>query len=470
MEKNSMQLSIIAIGGVLGILLIGVLIFDINIVVLMFFAIVYLSLVSKKIGLGFQDILDGMAQGCQEAFLGLLFFLLIGALIAAWIASGTVPYMVYLGLKIISPKYFLLTSFILCSIVSLILGTSWGTVGTVGVAIVGVAISSEIKIPLEVVVGSIVSGCWFGDKISPVSDSTILTATLTNTNIYRHIQAMCLTTIPSYIITAFLYLIINNKYDSVETLNEDNIFQIQSWLQNNFTLNFWVIIPIIVLAILCIRKTDAVVSLLSAILAAIICAIVVQGMSISSSMDILMNGLNINSSIAEVDSLINRGGINSMLPTFLLGFMAICLGGAIQKTQFLSVLVSGITTKLKSTVMLIFTTMLTCVLSNMAFADNYLSMVLNANLYKKIYKEKNLESCMLSRTIEESSTMASPLIPWTAGAVFIYGILGVPATQYAPYAFLNIINPIFSLIATSLGIFVMREYNNPKLDLEIIRV
>lgn len=459
-KKPSLSLSIIGVAGLIVILLIGILVYKINIVLLLLIGILYITIVAKFNNLTFNDILDGMKEGCSQAFVGLLFFLLIGGIIGTWVQCGTVPVLVYYGLKILNPKYFLITSFFICSIVSALLGTSWGTIGTVGIAVMGVAVSSGLSIPLYVVAGSIVAGAWFGDKMSPISDSTVLTATACDSEVYRHIKAMCYTTLPSYAISTVIFILINSHYASSSTLNTNSIMEIQTVLLDNFTINFWVLLPAIVLVILCILKINAILSLFSVIGVGIVTSVIVQGNSVPSAFDAVMCGVQKETSLEAVNVLLNRGGIESMMPTFLLGFTALCLGGALQKTGFFMVIVEKLASRLKSVFSLVFITMITCITGNAIFGDTYLTIVLNANMYKEIYKRKGLDSSMLSRTIEEAATMSTPLIPWTAAGAFITGALGIPTSQYAMFAVLNLVNPVVSLICAYTGFGIIKNKND----------
>lgn len=263
--KSSQKNAWISIAGVLCILLIGILLFRIDVILLLILSMIYLAIVGRSQGMSLSDFIQGMKDGCSQAFIGLLFFLLIGALIGIWMQAGTVPALVYYGLDILSPRYFLVSSFVICAIVSTVIGTSWGTVGTVGIAIMSIATASGIQIPLSVIAGSIVSGSWFGDKMSPISDSTVLAATACGTDIYKHIRSMCYTTLPASLITLVLFFMVNQYYAQAVVLNQEAIEPLKATLNELYQINIWVLIPPVLLVILCVLKIDAVVSLLSLI-------------------------------------------------------------------------------------------------------------------------------------------------------------------------------------------------------------
>lgn len=455
--KSSQKNAWISIAGVLCILLIGILLFRIDVILLLILSMIYLAIVGRSQGMSLSDFIQGMKDGCSQAFIGLLFFLLIGALIGIWMQAGTVPALVYYGLDILSPRYFLVSSFVICAIVSTVIGTSWGTVGTVGIAIMSIATASGIQIPLSVIAGSIVSGSWFGDKMSPISDSTVLAATACGTDIYKHIRSMCYTTLPASLITLVLFFMVNQYYAQAVVLNQEAIEPLKATLNELYQINIWVLIPPVLLVILCVLKIDAVVSLLSAIGAGILVSILIQKNTITLAFDAVMNGVSIETSVEAVNVLLNRGGIYSMMPTFLLGFTALCLGGALEKTHALHVILESITKNTKSVVALVFTTMVSCFMGNAVFGDTYLTLVLNANLYRDIYEEKGLDLSILSRTIEEATTMSTPLIPWTAASAFVVGALGIPTLEYLPFVFLNLTIPAVSLLFAFFGIGIMRK-------------
>lgn len=451
----SLKVSIIVLIGILAILLIGTIIFKIDIIILIILSIIYVGIIGKFNNISQNDILEFMCYGCSKAFMGLLFFVLIGAIIGIFIISGTVPTLVYYGLDILSPKYFLVTSLIICTILSSIIGSSWSTIGTVGIAIMGIATTSNLEIPLPIVAGAIISGAWFGDKMSPVSDSTVMTATSVNANVYEHIKVMAMTTLPAYIIALVLYGIINSFYQ-VKEIDINNIQIIKNTLDEVYNINILNFIPLIILMFLSILKVDAIKSLLITIGTGILCSILIQNKTLFDCFDAIMKGVSIDTNILEVDKLLNRGGIYSMMETFLLCFFSLSMGGVLEKSGFLKVVIEFITKKIKSTFMLIFTTMSTCILGTAIFSDIYLSIILNSNMYKEEFEKRNLKNTMLSRTIEEGTTLFAPLIPWTAAAIFITTTLNIETIDYFKYTLLNLINPILSLTFTFFGIYIIR--------------
>ena len=460
-EEPSLKSSIIVLLGILIILLSGTLIFKINIVLLLIISIIYIGIIGKFNNISQDDILEYMSYGCSKAFIGLLFFILIGAIIGIFIASGTVPTLVYYGLNILSPKFFLPTTLLICTILSSIIGSSWSTVGTVGIAIIGIATTSNLDIPLPIIAGAIISGAWFGDKMSPVSDSTVMTATSVNANVYDHIKVMSMTTLPAYIISFISYTFINSFYD-VKDIDINNIQNIKDALTSVYNITLLNFIPLIVLIVLSFLKVNAIKSLLITITTSIVFTIFIQNKDLYYCFDAIMNGVHVNTTNLQVNTLLNRGGINSMMSTFLLCFFALSMGGVLEKSGFVKVIIKTITTKIKSNFALIFTTLSTCILGTAMFADIYLSIILNGSIYKEEFKKRDLANTMLSRTIEEGTTLFAPLIPWTSASAFISATLNISTIEYSKYTILNLINPILSLIFTFLGIFIVKV--KPKHD------
>ena len=464
-KDPSLLISSIGIIGILLILMTGIVVLKINVNVILFISLIYISIVAKIAGFSVDTVLEGMKESVFKAFIGLLFFLLIGAIIGIWIQCGTVPTLVYYGLNILTPKFFLTTSLIICSMVSFATGTSWGTVATVGIAIMGVGIGGGFNIPLPLVAGSIVSGAWFGDKMSPISDTSVMASMSVDTDIYDHLKVMWYTTLPSYIITVILYTLLGFRYSS-SGFDAAGVNEIQGVLSNNFEINFIMFIPMVVVLVLSVFRFPAVQTLVIGIVSGILISVIFQGNGITETLSSINDGYTKATGVEIVDKLLIRGGISSMMPTFSLGFLALCLGGAIEKIGFLRVIIEKILWKLKSVFSLVLLTMVTCVLGNVVFGDVYLTIILNGSLYKDSYDKFGLHRAMLSRTIVEATTMSIPLIPWSVAGAFVSGTLGIATIDYFKFTFLNIINPILSLILTSLGIFVVkRKYEKRQLEL-----
>ena len=456
MEKNympSFTQALICFGGIIMMVVVGLIYFEISIHVIMTICIVWTCCNMVLLGYGFKEIKFAMSEGIKKGLSAFYIFFLIGLVIAAFIESGTIASIVFYSLDLIHPAVFLPVSVLICSFMSVALGTSWGTAGTAGIVLIG--IGSAIGIPLPLVAGAIVSGATFGDKLSPVSDTTNLAAAASGTDLYKHITSMLYTTIPTYVITLILFTIIGLNYSS-GALSSPEIISFQQAIDENFIVSFWTFIPIIVLLALSLNKVSAEPAMMASVLAAIIIAILIQDRPLLEIFASLQDGYSVNTNYDALNTLVNRGGIQSMMWTLSLTMIALALGGLLEFAKYLVILLEGLLAKIKSALSLTFTTMCTGFLACMSMGDSYISIIVTSQLFKVKYAEMKLEKYMLSRTVEESTTIICPIIPWTSTGAFYFGALGVPVLDYLPFAFLNYLNPIVSLIFTYFGYAIFK--------------
>lgn len=464
MDKNSSDthkqpnflLSAFVLTTVVSILIVGMMIFETDIHALLLIAISFTCIVSFRLGYTFEDLTKGMQKSITEIMPALMIFILIGVIIASWIMSGTVPAIIFYGLKIITPapQLFLPLGLILCSITSLAIGTSWGTVGTVGIALLGMG--SGLGIPAPITAGMIISGAYFGDKMSPISDTTNLASAAAGADLYDHIKSMSYTTIPSYIITLVIFFLMSRSY-SVGSIDKEGIDLILSTLQANFNMNPLVLLPVVVLFTLNIKRVPAVPAMFIGATVAVIIAIIFQGENLRDILSALNYGYTGNTGMELVDTLLNRGGIQSMMWTFSLAFIAISLGGVLEHVGFLQALIKGFIGNINNPGLLSVIVIASSAFGCMAMGEVYLSLILNGNLYKEEFQKKGLKPEMLSRYLEEGGTLMQIFVPWSTGAAFLVATLGVQVIEYAPYAFLNYINPLVSILFSFLGLFILRE-------------
>jgi|LGVE01.1.fsa_nt_gb NhaC family Na+:H+ antiporter len=441
------------------ILIFGIMVLHVDIHVLLILGLIVTSLVSFKLGYTFDDLIDGMKNSISRAMTALLIFILIGAIIGTWITAGTVPALIYYGLKFLTPMFFLPIGLILCSLTSLATGTSWGTAGTIGIALMGMGVA--LGIPAPMVAGMIVSGAFFGDKMSPISDTTNLSAVSAGADLYDHIKAMSLTTVPSYLIALVLYTILGLKFANGAG-NTDDIMIIQNTLETSFNLNPIVILPMVVLFGLNLKKVPAVPAMIVGVFTGVLVAIVFQGTSLSAALSAVNYGYGNATGVPLVDNLLLRGGIQRMMWTFSLSFIALSLGGVLEKVGYLRALLEGFVSKIKTVGGLVTTVIFSTILGNASMGEIYLGIIMNGVLYKDEFKKRGLKPSMLSRLLEEGGTLTGPLIPWTTAGAFMATTLGVSTMELAPYAFLNFINPILSIVLSYLGIFILWENKEMK--------
>lgn len=453
--------SVLTFVGVVGVLMVGLLgkkmgildnVYDIHI--LLIISLVWSTLMAIKVGYTFERCLDAMGDNLKKAITGIFIFLIIGALVASWISSGTVPTMIYYGSKFLTPTIFLPAGFILCCIVSLSTGTSWGTIGTVGLALLGMG--SGLGIPDYVVAGAVLSGAAFGDKISPISDTTVLTATATGSELYADVRAMMMTTIPAVIISAIGFAFIGHHFTHSEHFNQKSIIALQGFLEGHFDLSLITFFPLLIVVVLSVmRKPAAPVLLLGVVLGGLV-AITLQGVDLAKEFSILNYGYHVDTEVKAYAKLFNRGGIQSMAWTLTLALIALCLGGVLALANFLKILMQNILRHVKSAANTMTLTFFSAVLGCAAVSEPYISIILNGNLFRETYKERNLAPSLASRIIQEGATVFVYLIPWTTSSAFAMGALSVNTWDYLPYALLNYIDPLLSLTLGYLGIFVLR--------------
>ncbi len=422
--------------------------------VLMFICLLWVGLNAYILGYRYLQIRELMNSALVRAMPAIYIFILIGMVISSFMHSGTIATLMYYGLSWLNPSLFLAVGMLLCALMSVATGTSWGTVGTLGVVFIG--IGSAMNIPLPLVAGMIVCGATFGDKMSPISDTTNLAAMSAGTDLYRHIYSMLFTTVPTFLVTFLIFLIIGLNYGD-QNLALEEVTSIQTALAYHYSLAPLVtLLPLILLAVLSIRKVPAEVTMSCSIVLAVLIAIIYQGESPISVLNALWENTPEATGISSLDALLGRGGISSMSWTLLLALMAIALGGILHGAGFLTTLLAGIITKVRRTSTLIATTIVSGFLGNMAMGEAYISIILSCQLFKPKYEQQNLESAVLSRTVEEGTTMTTGLIPWTTAGAFYTATLGVDVLAFAPYAFFNYLNAIVAVTMAALGIGLLK--------------
>ncbi|MEO0367234.1 MAG: Na+/H+ antiporter NhaC [Pseudomonadota bacterium] len=415
--------------------------------------IVFVAANCLWLGADYKAMQAAMLQGLDRAMPAMLVFLMIGVVIVTFIQSGTVGTLIYYGLKFMDPGIFLPAGLILCSLMSLAVGTSWGTVATGGIVLIG--IGGAMGMPLAMVAGMIVSGASFGDKMSPVSDTTNLAALSADTDLYRHIRSMMYTTVPSYLIALAAFSWVGWSYAD-QPLPEAELNTLLTALDATFEINPIVLLPMIVLLGLSMRGMKPEAAMMLAALVAAVIAFFVQGHTLAEIVTGFYGGAKIESGVATLDPLLNRGGITDMSWTFTLSFVAISLGSLLQYFGFLEVLMAAILRMIKRVGGLISSTILVSVFANLTLGESYISMILTGQMFKEKYNELEVDRAMLSRSLEEGGTLVTGLIPWTTTGVFFAATLGVATLDYAAWAFLNLINPLLGILFAMLGIAIWK--------------
>lgn len=441
--------------GNLLIISLGLFVFRLSLHSLMFFCLIWTGVHARLLGYQYSDIRAMMSAGITQALPAVYIFLLIGLVISAFMHSGTVASLIYHGLSLLSPSLFLAAGLILCSLMSVATGTSWGTAGTLGVVLIG--IGGAMGIPLPLVAGMVVCGATFGDKMSPVSDTTNLAAMSAGTSLYRHIGSMLYTTVPTYLLTLMIFLMLGWRFAG-NSLPDAEILRIRDALAGQYQMNLLITLtPLLLMLTLSLRQYSAEISMTASIVLAMLIAVFYQGQSPQVVIDALWLNSPANTGISSLDDLLGRGGMYSMSWTLLLSILALALGGILFRAGFLKALLAGLIAKVHSTLGLIASTIATSFAGNLAMGEAYISIILNCQLFQRAYDSKKIDRAVLSRSVEEGSTMTTGLIPWTTAGAFYAATLGVPVLEYLPYAFFNYLNAVVSILLAAFGLGLMRK-------------
>ncbi len=413
-----------------------------------------------------KSILDGVSKSIASTTPAIIILLLIGSLAGTWLLSGIVPAMIYYGLQILNPKIFLVATCIICAIVSLASGSSWSTIATIGIALLG--IGKALGISEGLIGGAIISGAYFGDKMSPLSDTTNLAPAMAGTDLFTHIRYMMYTTIPSFIITLIIFLFLGF---GIEEDNTQNIQELLTAIKSSFNISPWLfLVPVAVIAMI-IKKIPALPALLVGTLLGGVFAVIFQPHIITQISGIEENAIqatyvaiinamggeiSITTSNAMINDLLSTGGMYGMLNTIWLILCAMMFGGVMEATGLLHRISSSIIQYAESTGSVIATTACTCLFFNITASDQYLSIVVPGRMYADTFKDKELAPENLSRTLEDSGTVTSVLIPWNTCGATQSAVLGVATFAYLPFCFFNIISPFMTILYGYLGIKIRK--------------
>lgn len=408
-----------------------------------------------------------MVKGITISLGAILILLMVGALIGTWLLSGTVPSLIYYGLQLINPSWFYAASCLLCAIVALSIGSSWTTAATIGVALLGVA--AGLGLDQVVTAGAVISGAYFGDKLSPLSETTNLAPAVAGSNLFEHIHYMLWTTVPSFIIALIIFLIMGFNADVVP--NDSRIEEISQILSSNFNIGLEMLVPLVVLLTLAFKKMPAFPAVAIGAFVGAIWALIFQQELINSQIPAQMSqftgtfklvwaaffeGFSITTGDAKLDKLLSGGGMSGMLNTTWLIICALMFGAVMEKVGLLKVIVSSILKLAKSTGSLIASTIATCIGTNLIAADQYMAIVMPGRMYKEEYEKRGLANVNLSRTLEDGGTITSPLIPWNTCGAYMQSVLLINPLDYLFYAFFNLINPVLAVIYAYLGVKILK--------------
>ena len=418
-----------------------------------------------RLGFRWDTLMDSIGNGIREIASTILIFGIIGMMIATWIMGGIVPTLVYYGLHLMNPKFFLVMTLLICVVVSTATGSSWTTVGTMGVVFLG--IGAGFGIPMPITAGAAISGAYFGDKISPMSDTTNMAPAVSGTDLFSHIRHMLVSSGISTIIACILFFVIGLKYGGASGTPEI-ISEIESVISSSFHISLlFLLVPVVVIS-LGVLKMPSIPSLFLGVVLGVVCCIV-QGNDLGAVFNALNNGFTFKSESKLLSSLFTGGGIQNMMWSMSLTLCAICFGSVLEVTHVIGVLAGKILTIVRGTKGLIVATVVTCLTTNLITGDQYLGIILPGKMYKKSYEDYGLAPQNLSRALEDSATVTSPLVPWSSCAAVMVAALGIPTVEYLPYCFFCIVSPIVSIFLGVTGLTITRlpkDENNEKSVIE----
>lgn len=402
--------------------------------------------------LDFGKVQTSMFDAIRSALGAIMILLVVGLMVGTWIASGTIPTIIYVGLRLINPKIFLLCAMIICSLLSLATGTSYGSAGSAGIAMM--AIGEAMGIPVGMTAGAVLCGALFGDKLSPFSDTTNMAPAMAGGDLFKHIRSMLYTTIPTYVISAVLFVVLGLRYGSAN-YDPTLINETCEGIRANFNISPLTMIPVAVVIVLLLFKVDAVPAILLGGIAGLAVAVPLQGESFTDMLGIAYSGFTIESGSELIDKLLNRGGITSMSSTAYVMIFAVGLGGALESLGVLHHLTDPVVSKIRSIPQLIGSTLVVSYACGMIGCTMAMDHVLTGKIMAPVYKEKGVAPEVLSRTMEDCGTVGAVLYPWHTSSIYFCGVLGVTYLQYLPFAFMAYLAPIAAMICalTGFGIF-----------------
>ena len=442
-------------------------------VALMFAAGVTVALAMVLYRIPWKTFEDAILDNITSVGTSIVILLLIGAVAGSWMVSGVVPTMIYYGMKVIFPDIFLFASCIISALIAMMTGSSWTTIATVGVALVGIGTAQGYEPGW--IAGAIISGAYFGDKVSPLSDTTVLASSSSGTPLFTHIRFMMVTTVPSFVITLVIFLVVSLLHDDSAAMMAADF---SSDLKETFNISPWLFIVPVLTALLIVRKVSAIATLFIAAVIAGIAALIFQphiigavasGISPDSSSGLsFIDGFKglfityygstaIETGNDALNSLVATRGMTGMLNTVFLIIAASTFGGTLVGSGMLQSLTDALVRFVKRRVTMVTATVGTGVFANMITGDQYLSILLTSSLYKKLYHERGYESKLLSRSVEDSATVVSVLIPWNSCGMTQATVLKVPTLEYLPYCFFNIISPLMSIFIAAIGYRIVRK-------------
>lgn len=425
-----------------------------NITILFAISVSIFYMIIRKMPL--EMVNNGIVSGLKPGIIPIFIFLLVGALIAVWIQAGIIPTLMVVGFKIISVKWFVPSVFLVCAIVGSAVGSAFTVMSTIGIAFFG--IGTTLGLNPALIVGAIVSGSVFGDKMSPLSESTNLASAIVGADLFKHIKHLMWSTVPAFIVSLILFAVLGLNNTNADLSEIDTVINV---LESNFSISFWSLIPIALMLICAWKKIPAIITILLNVIVAVI-MIIIQDPSakIANIATVVESGFISETGNTQIDLLLSRGGISSMMPTVTLIILTLSLGGILMEMGLITTVINSLVKRLNATWQLIVVTLLSSIGVNIFIGEQFLSVILPGNAFKEAFKEKNIDPVVLSRTLEDGGTVINYLIPWGIAGSFVASTFGVPTLVYLPFAFFSLLSPVFSIISAVTGIGVLYTEEN----------
>lgn len=419
----------------------------------------FAAIIAMRLGYTWEELQKGIIEKIASALPATLILWSVGLLIGSWMFSGTVPMIIYYGVDLINPRFIYISAFLITAVLSTVTGTSWGSAGTIGVAIMGIAQGLGMSLPITA--GAVVAGSYFGDKLSPFSDTTNLAPLAASSELYEHIKHMLYTTVPASIVSLAVYLIVGLSTKS-STVTTESVNIIQGQLSGIYHWSILLLLPVVIMLIGSVLKFPTLPTMVVNSLVSVVIGVFVQGFTLKNGFISMINGFNVTMTnfdgeiLKDITTLINRGGAVSMTTTTVLVFCSMGFAGIMSTSGMLDVVLEAILKRVKTTFGVIISTIASCFTVAFVTGNSYLSILIPGELFSKIYLERNLHPKNLSRTLEDSGTVLVPLIPWSAAGAYMAATLGVETLSYLPWAVLNYMGIVFAIILALTGIGITK--------------
>ena len=438
---------------VAAVMAVGLAIIKLNTMVTFLLALIAVCICAVIMGMSLEDLQETVLDGCRKCALVIMIMISVGMVVGSWMISGIVPSIIYYGLKLFTPASFLAVGFVICCIVSFFTGSSYAALGTMGVAFMAIGYGMGINPAL--VAGMSVSGALFGDKMSPFSDTTNMAPAAAGTDVFKHIKSMLWTVIPAFVISLILYFIMGMRYSGAADDSVQSIQAIMDVLKETFTISpLLILIPVITVVLVALKVPAMIALIIGAILGVIVGLIAQPQYSFVQLVTAMASGYKGEFDNADVARLLNRGGISSMLSTVVYCIFALELGEVMMKMGVLNAILGKIKGFIERPANLILSTLLTCLATVLLTTSQYMAILLPGEVFTDSFKKAKVAPWILSRTLEDGGTIFAFLVPWSAAAIYTYGVLNVSALEYLPYTFLALLCPIFAVIWAYTGIGV----------------